>query len=78
MSIKINKLNFLALKEIIKKLGDKSIGRCRPYIEENQLFFEVSIRGQCKLSTNGTTVTICIEDCEVTINQNDFFTIIIL
>ena len=77
MNIRIVNVDVEILKIFITIFGE-SIGRITPCIESDKLLFEFSILGHCSLSTSGYNVTIRKEDKEVTLDQRDFYKIIIL
>ncbi len=78
MNIRIIKIDVKVLELFVRIFGQSSIGNCIPDIEDGKLLFEITILGHCTLYTNDSTVTIFKEDKRVTIDQRDFFKIILL
>lgn len=78
MKIKIIGVNKTGLEAIINELGSLFIDRCKPYIEDNILLFDISLSGSYRISADNATVTIDDENISTTIKRGNFFQLIIL
>lgn len=77
MTIKIMRINRVMLEDIIKIIGDISIKQCTPYLEDEHLFFNITICG-FNVSTNDGEVIFCKEDKNFIIKQTSFSGIVII